>query len=88
MDAAGDARQKWLARAVTKFTKPGARLLAEPCIVQKSLTCCLPKMHSKVLEKTNSAVSSAVSLFQYSGLSASRKRERTRESSFCAADRN
>ena len=30
MNAAGKARQKWYAKAVTKFTKPGARLLAEP----------------------------------------------------------
>ena len=28
VNTAGKARQKWLARAETKFTKPGARLLA------------------------------------------------------------
>ena len=32
MIAAGKARQKWLARAGTKFTKPGDHLLAKPCI--------------------------------------------------------
>ena len=31
VNAAGKARQKRYARAVTKFTKPGDRLLAEPC---------------------------------------------------------
>ena len=30
MNAAGKAGPKWYAKAVTKFTKPGARLLAEP----------------------------------------------------------
>ena len=33
MNAAGKARQKRSAIAVTKFTKPGDRLLAEPCYV-------------------------------------------------------
>ena len=32
VNAAGKARQKWQARTGTKFTKPGARLLAVPCI--------------------------------------------------------
>ena len=31
MNAAGMDGQKWKARAVTKFTKPGDCLLAEPC---------------------------------------------------------
>ena len=30
VNAAGKPRQKWLAKAVTKFTKPGARLLSGP----------------------------------------------------------
>ena len=38
MNAAGKARQKWQARAITKFTKPGNRLLAEPC------TCLMSKI--------------------------------------------
>ena len=33
VNAAGKARQKWQATAEMKFTKPGARLLAEPCTV-------------------------------------------------------
>ena len=36
VNAAGNLRQKWQARAGTKFTKPGARLLVEPCSTKRS----------------------------------------------------
>ena len=38
VNAAGKARQKWYARAVTTFTKPGNCLLAEPCNVSTQVS--------------------------------------------------
>ena len=35
VNAPGKARQNWYARARTIFTKPGDRLLAEPCIISE-----------------------------------------------------
>ena len=43
VNAAGKARQKWYARAGTKFSKPGDHLLAEPCRYQG------PKSHLGIL---------------------------------------
>ena len=37
VNAAGRARQKWQATAGTNFTKPGDRLLAEPCMCKAKL---------------------------------------------------
>ena len=36
VNAAGKLRQKWKARARTKFTKPGARLIVAPCTLPPS----------------------------------------------------
>ena len=46
VDAAGKLRQKWWARAGTKFTKPRARLLVEPC-TDVSPVCpgCIQTVH-------------------------------------------
>ena len=52
VNAAGKARQKRKARAVTNFTKPGDRLLAKPC----NKDAAIKYAHAKVRERVGPKV--------------------------------
>ena len=45
VNAEAKARQKWLARVVMKFTKPGDCLLVEPCKVVAGATVTLSRRY-------------------------------------------
>ena len=67
MNAAGSARKKWKARTLTKFTKPGDRLLVEPFICTEYNLKVLNKFFLDINMKVTRVRMEPATLLEFSG---------------------